>query len=65
MHMNCTEKTAHAIMTDVIKHLKISVQLPSCFEELKDKGETITDASLHRALLSPFHSCGLNSSLSS
>lgn len=29
----------HTIMTDLITCLKISVQLPTCFEELKEKGE--------------------------
>lgn len=65
MCMNHTEKTVHAIMTDTIKHLKFSVQLPSYFEELKDEGEPTRDASLPRALFRPFHWCGLNLPLSS
>lgn len=34
-----TAEDAHTIMTDVITHLKVSVQLPSCSEELMEKGE--------------------------
>lgn len=49
-----TEKTAQSIMTDKMKHLKISLQLPNCFEMLKDEEKTTIRAILHNTQLSPF-----------